>query len=337
MTPDDMPKVWVVYNPTAGRFPAQWLVKRAVDVLRRGGWDVRARISLSGPHLSAVCRQAVRAGCNAVLVAGGDGSVGYAVAGLLGSQTALGVLPAGTANVWAQELGLPILSWTTPRALEHAARRLMQAVARPVDVGLCNEHPFLLWAGGGLDGYVVHQVEPRPRWEKHLGVIGYAASVVRAAVRWPGTYLRVQADGEHIEGNFLLAIASNIRSYAGGIATLSPNARLDDGWMELWLFSGEGLRDTVRQAADLLRGQHVRSKRVRCLRIREATLESDAPLYFQLDGEPLIRSCRVALRVLPQALRVLVPASAHRFLNTIPQQRSEGSGNLQTHSHIAGL
>ncbi len=302
-----MRKAWLVYNPSAGRFPARMLVERAAHVLRQGEWDVEIQISLNGPHLTEVCRRASEAGCDTVFVAGGDGSVGFAVAGLLDTATALGVLPAGTANVWAQELGLPVLSWTSPRALEHAARRLLTADVCTVDVGLCNEQPFLLWAGGGLDGYVVHQIEPRPRWEKHLGVVGYAASVVKAAVGWQGAHLRVHADGEHVEGDFLLAVVSNIRSYAGGIATLSPDARLDDGFMDLWLFSGVGLRDTVRQAADLLLGQHLHSERVRRLSIREVVFEADAPLYFQLDGEPAVVAHRVAIRVLPRALRVLMP------------------------------
>lgn len=311
-----MRTAWLLYNPAAGRFPARALVERAADVLRLAGWEVMLRISLSGEHLTELCRRAVATGCEAVFVAGGDGSVGYAVAGLVGSETALGVLPAGTANVWAQELGLPVLSWTSPLALEHSARQLMLARAWPVDVGLCNGRPFLLWAGAGLDGYVVHQIEPRPRWEKHLGVMGYAAGVVRAAVGWQGAHLRVHANGVAVEGDFLLAVVSNIRSYAGGIARLTPDACLDDGQMELWLFDGQGLRDAVRQAADLLRGQHLYSQRVRRLAVQEVRLEAESPLYLQLDGEPAVVASQVSIRVLPRALRVLLPTDvAARLLS----------------------
>jgi len=286
------------------------LVTRAAQVLQRAGWAVQRVVSSNSQDLEQQCRRAAESGCEAVFVAGGDGSVGHAVAGLLGTDTALGVLPAGTANVLAQELGLPILSWTTPRALEHAAQRLARAAAHAVDVGLCNGRPFLLWAGGGLDGFVVHRTEPRPRWEKHLGVVGYAASAVRAAVDFRGTHLQVTADGAQVEGDFLLAVVSNIRSYAGGMATLSPDARLDDGLMDLWLFSGAGLRDAVRQAADLLRGQHLHSGRALRLRIREVVLAADTPLHFQLDGEPAVVAPQVQIRVLPRALRLLIPRQA---------------------------
>lgn len=318
-----MSQAWLIYNPGAGRFPAYMLVERAAQVLQQAGWDIHLVVSTNSRDLQQLCRQAAERGCEAVFVAGGDGSVGHAVAGLLGTDTALGVLPAGTANVLAQELGLPILSWTSPRALEHAAACLAHVEACTVDVGVCNGHPFLLWAGGGLDGFVVHRIEPRARWEKHLGVVGYAASAIRAAVNFRGTHLQVTADGQRVEGDFLLAVVSNIRSYAGGIATLSPDARLDDGQMDLWLFSGAGLRDTVRQAADLLRGQHLHSERALRLPIREVELVADTPLHFQLDGEPMVMASHISVQVLPRALRLLVPANAVPRLMTI--QRKEGS------------
>ena len=143
---------------------------------------------------------------------------------------------------------------------------------------------------------------------------------MRAAVDFRGTHLQVTADGVHVEGDFLLAVVSNIRSYAGGMATLSPDARLDDGLMDLWLFSGAGLRDTVRQAADLLLGQHLHSERVRRLRIRAVELAAPTPLHFQLDGEPAVLAPRVRIQVQPRALRLLMPARAVPRLITVAQE-----------------
>ena len=297
----------LVYNPIAGRYPSRLLAERAAHVLRRNGWQLSLEQSQSSEHITQLARQAAGESMDAFFMAGGDGSLNCAVAGLAGSSTALGVLPSGTANVWAQELGLPGLSWTRWMALEESARRLASAVPSLIDIGLCNDRPFLLWAGIGLDAFVVHHIEPRSRWEKHLAIVHYVASVAWHSSFWHGMNLRVETDGQQILGHFLLALVSNVHLYAGGFANLSPDARLDDGLMDLWLFDGETLGDTVQLAWDLLGGKHVQSQRVRSLQFRHLRLESDSPAYVQVDGEPVDVNNPVTISTQPKALRVLVP------------------------------
>lgn len=309
-----MPKAYLVYNPAAGRFPSRMLAERAADVLQAQGWEMCLMQANGGPHITQLARQAVDHSMDVFFIAGGDGSVNFATAGLVGSQTALGVLPAGTANVWAQELGLPGLTWTRWLALEESARRLSTASVRSVDVGFCNQAPFLLWAGVGLDAFIVHRIEPRSRWEKHFAIVHYAATAVRQARAWDGINLHVLADGSEISGRYLLAVVSNIHLYAGGFAEISPYARLDDGLMDLWLFSGDTLLETVHRAWDLWSGRHLCSDQARCIPFRKLRLSSDAPLYIQLDGEPIANDSSVTIEVHSRALRVLVPDGAPRAL-----------------------
>jgi diacylglycerol kinase (ATP) len=102
-----MPTGILAYNPAAGRFPSRLLAGRAAKVLRASGWDISVKQSSNGAHITRLARQAAEDHLDAMFMAGGDGSINRAVAGLAGSETALGVLPAGTSNVFAQELGLP--------------------------------------------------------------------------------------------------------------------------------------------------------------------------------------------------------------------------------------
>jgi diacylglycerol kinase (ATP) len=310
-----MPNARLVYNPAAGRFPSRLLTERAAEVLRADGWQVELEQTKGGPHLTQLARQAVQDGLDYFLVAGGDGSVNFAVAGLVASQTALGVLPAGTANVWAQELGLPGLTWTRWLALEESAQRLLKAQVRQVDIGTCNQDPFFLWGGAGLDAFIVHRVEPRSRWEKHFAVAHYMSSAVRSASYWGGMDLQVMVDGEQVtSGHYLLAVISNIHLYAGGYAEISPLARLDDGIMDLWLFSGETLFETMQHAWNLWSGRHLTSSQARCIPFRQLTLASDEPMFLQVDGEPLGQQHEVDIRVKPGALYILAPEEAPRTL-----------------------
>lgn len=271
------------------------------------GWQIYVEQTRGGEHTTELAQRAAAENLDALFIAGGDGSVGKAAAGLVGSKTALGVLPAGTANVWAQEFGLPGLNWTRLDALEECAHMLGSGIVKAVDVGICNGTPFMLWAGIGLDAFVVHKLEPRKRWEKHFAVPKYAASIVQSARNWDGMSLEVTAEGKVFHNDLLLAVISNIRRYAGGLAKLSPHAYLDDGVMEMWMFKGESLKDAVLHALNLLSGRHVKSDQVHGFPFKSLKLESRTPLFLQIDGDPIDPSRTIEISVKKRALNVLVP------------------------------
>lgn len=309
-----MPIGYLVYNPAAGRGPNEIVTDSAADVLREAGWRIHIIQANDGPHITNLAHQAAERGIDAFFVAGGDGSMNLAVSGLVDSNTALGVLPAGTANVWAQELGLTSLNFLNNLSLADSAQRLSNAQTYNVDVGLCNSRPFLLWAGCGLDAFIVHRIEPRTPWEKHFAVLQYSISALWNAGFWRGMNLRAEVNGERISGHYLLAVVSNVHLYAGGVAKISPLALMDDGLMDLWLFEGENLGDTVQMAWDLWIGRHAESEQAKCIPCTSLVLESDSSLYVQVDGEPAEDSKRVEITIRPKSLKVLIPQEAPYLL-----------------------
>lgn len=297
----------IIYNPTAGRFPSKSMVERASKELQKRGWEIDIERTRGAEHTTSLAEKAGQAGYGAVFVAGGDGSINQTVAGLLGGDTALGVLPSGTANVWAQEIGLPVLSWTNWVALEKSAKILAEGQERWVDVGLCQGTPFLLWAGMGLDAFVVHHIEPRTRLEKNIAFPQYAANAAWLARKWEGMKLKIVIQDELIEGTYLLAVVTNVHLYAGGIAEISPSAKINDGQMDLWLFSGTTLAEALRHMWTLYSGQHFNSDQVKHFFCQNAELYSEKPFYLQVDGEPLPESRKAKINIQHKALKVLVP------------------------------
>ena len=308
----DEKTAWMVYNPAAGRFPAQPLLGRAADVLRRAGWSVHLKISKEPWPVASAARAAVEAKAGAVFVVGGDGSVGQVASVLAGTKTALGVLPAGTANVWAQELGLPRLDWIHWFALEQAAEQLAVGKVRLVDLGVCNGKHFMLWAGVGLDAHIVNSIEPRERWEKAFGAIHYATLALWNATGWKGIDLVAHSGERSWEGRFLIAVASNIPAYAGGLVDLAPQAKVDDGLLDFWLIGGTTLSDALLRVAQIFTGRLVDAEGVVSFRAAKATFEMQNPSEIQCDGEPCDRHTTVSFEVIPKALRVLVPADGGR-------------------------
>ncbi len=323
-----MPNGIILYNPTAGRYPTRFLVERAARVLRKRNWRIDVAATQSGSHLVELANRAAADRLDAVFVAGGDGSVGMAVSALAGSDTALGVFPVGTANALAHDLGLPTFSLFHPTALDACARSLSAIQPSRVDVGICSGRPFLMWAGVGLDAYLVHQMEPRARWVKYFASLQYAATAFRNVAYWGGMKLDVQVDGKDISGRFLLAVVNNIRSYVGGLAKLSTSSYLDDGKMDLWLFSGETLWDALIHFRDLLLGRHLYSDQAMCIHFRQLTIQSDNPIYMQMDGEPVeLQSQRAEIRVQPAALKVLVPSKTPMPLFLYRRAMQSGPGD----------
>ncbi|MFL7813424.1 MAG: diacylglycerol kinase family protein [Anaerolineales bacterium] len=306
----------LIYNPMAGKFPSQPLVERAARILTSNGWEVDIQVTTGENDITKMAKRAARKGMNAVFVAGGDGSIHKAVAGLLGSETSLAVLPCGTANVWAQELGLPTLSWTNWLALENSVQKLLNGHVHTMDVGICQDIPFLLWSGIGIDAFLVHHLEPRSRFAKQFPVTQGVANLAWYAPTWSGMDLDIWVDGDKFEGKFILALVTNIHLYAGGLAEISPKARLDDGRMDLWLFSGDSLLETFQHVVDLASGRHLDSSKTMQISCQEIKIKSAAELYLQLDGEPIIPSRSITISIQPLSLKVMVPETMPRALFT---------------------
>jgi diacylglycerol kinase (ATP) len=309
-----MRKALVIYNPVAGRFPVKPFLKAIDAELAQVGWRVDIVATQSGDHAVQLGRQAAAEGFEAAFAIGGDGTVGQVASGLLGSETALGVLPAGTSNVWAQELGLAAFTWAYPGRLQENARVLASAPIQRVDMGQCNEYPFMMWAGMGLDAMAIHTIEPRIRLEKFFAMPEYAASTIWNASQWGGIRLQLWIDGKEIEGHYLLAVANNIRRYMGGYSILSPNAHLDDGLLDLWLFQGDSLADALRIAYELWRGHHVNSSEAQRIPFQSLRVQAESPFFVHMDAEPKDATKEANITVQKQALRLLMPPDSLHLL-----------------------
>lgn len=319
----------IVYNPAAGRFPVEPFIKYVEQELESAGWQVESAATQSGPHTIELARQAAAGNKDAVFAVGGDGTIGNVVNGLIGSETALGVLPAGTANVWSIELGLSPFSWTRPWVLRKNASLLANAPSHYIDVGTCNEFSFMMWAGIGLDALAIHAIEPRIRLEKLFNAPEFAAKTIWQAAQWSGIRLRLWADGQEVEGHFILAVATNIRHYLGGLSKLSPHAYLDDGLLDMWLFSGTNLGDVLRHAYEMWRGLHVTSDAARCITFRNLRIEAESPYWIQTDGEPRGSTQITEINVRSRVLRMLMPPRGMSLLKNVP------SKGVNEHSSIS--
>ncbi len=301
-------KARLIYNPAAGPWDVQRALKRVRSHLRRRGWSVALQLTEKPGDATTLSRAAAQAGCDVVIVAGGDGTVNEAVNGLVGTQTALGVLPVGTGNMWAKQLGIPTYTLTNPLRLREAADGLIEGPIRLVDVGQVNDHCFLCWAGIGLDAQVTTEMEPRQRRTKRLGMLPYAIAAVLVARDFYGVRTRVSLDGSVVRGRTLLILVSNIQQYIG-MLNVASEARMDDGLLDVFVFKGLGFQYAVRHLLKIISHRYLQDPQIVYRQARHIEVWTEWAIPVQVDGDP-IGTTPVTLKVVPRALRVLVPPSA---------------------------
>lgn len=322
-----MRKATIIYNPRAGQTKVAGTLEQVADLWRDHGWSVQITPTQKPGDATILASQAAQAGIHLVLAAGGDGTLGEVANGLAGSETILAPLPAGTANSFARELHMPLPNLLNQHQLLNAAETLLNGRVQQIDLGWTKSsrstNPttglhWLLWGGSGTDGFIVEHVEPRPTWSKRLGRVGYTLQGLSVLPQLPGMRATVDIDGRRYEGNYLLVIVCNCRLYAGTML-LNPEAKIDDGVFEIWLFHGESgnsIINTVarlgrlfRYVTQILLRRQSRESGMMMVRGRHVTIHTEPSMPVQTDGE---RSgwTPFTCQVRPNALRLLAPSTA---------------------------
>jgi YegS/Rv2252/BmrU family lipid kinase len=288
----------VLCNPRAGRRGNEESIADAVNVLERAGWSIDLELSDGPGNITQLAAGAAAEGMDAVLVAGGDGTLNEAVQGLAGTNTALGYLPYGTVNVWAREIGLPM----DPA---RAARAMVRGRDEQIDLGYANGRAFLLMAGVGLDGEVVRRAQSVEHHKQRFGVLPYIAVSLSTVPLYRGADLELRYDGVIRRVQALMLVIGNSRLYAGRFQ-LTPHAVMNDGWLDVCIVKGRGPLAVVRQSLPLLLSRTMTRGDVEMFRVREMSVVGDSPLPYQVDGE-LAGATPVRFTIEPRVLRVIVP------------------------------
>jgi YegS/Rv2252/BmrU family lipid kinase len=263
-------------------------------------------------RMPEVLREAVERGARHILVGGGDGTVSYAVAQLLGRDVTLGVLPLGTGNDFARSLGIP-------GTLEAGCDVIAQGYTARVDVGLANGKPFLNAASLGLATAIAKRLTKRLK--QRMGKLAYPVAAATQALEHQPFRVRMTADAQALELEVLQLVVGNGR-YHGAGNMVAPNAALDDHRLHVYAITapsveagreGTGLGQlqdlsTLAQVAmSLKKGEHVEHPAVTYLRTSRLYVEAEPVQEVNADGE-LIGRTPMLFEVVPSALRVYAPA-----------------------------
>jgi diacylglycerol kinase (ATP) len=307
-------RLLVVHNPTAGWPLAGWFRRRLLDQvtdrLRRSGATVVLRRTQARGDAERFARGARAEGFDRVVVAGGDGTINEVANALAGSPMPLAIVPLGTANVLAAEIGLGA-------GAASVADAIVDGCPVRVSLGQIGERRFVMMAGIGFDAKVVRAVDPTAkRW---LGKLAYVAATLAQLWQFRPRLYTVVADGTRFEAGSV--IVAKGRHYAGRFVC-APDARLDDAGFQLCLFRATSRMAVLRYALALALGRLHRLDDVTILAARSVTIE---PLGDGARAEPvqgdgdILGRLPARIAVLPQALTLMVPIGA-ALAATVPSR-----------------
>ena len=286
----------IIVNPAAHNVPSRKRLDEADRWLRSKGWQVEWRRTEGPRQATELAAAAAARGLPLLFVCGGDGTLNEAANGLVGSETALAPIRAGTVNIWAKEMGFP-------RKPAQAVKAAVEGDRRRIDLGLAGDRYFLLMAGYGLDGAIARRVHLGLK--SRLGAATYAIAAVREALRYRSSPVTLRFDGEERDAEVLMLVAGNTRNYAG-LAEITREAQADDGLLDVCVCEGRGTADIILHVLRTLLRRHLRSKKVTYRKVKRLEFARGEPLPVQLDGDAFEQSPAV-VEVAAGALWVAVP------------------------------
>ena len=313
-----MRRVALIENPASGSVSPRRraVVRKAATALQDAGIEVD-HLTIDGPGSgSALAREAMERGCDAVLVCGGDGTVHEVLQPLVGTGVALGVLPLGTANALASDLCLP-------RSPEKAIRALLQATPVEVPVGRIHYTArdgsqrcryFTVAAGVGPDALLMERMDPVLK--RRLGYVLYMIEALRIWASHPFPLFDVSVDngkGERLSVRASQILAVRVRSFGGVLGNLAPGASLHSRELSLLAFKTSSRLSYLRFLLAVMVGRQTFANGVELMTARHVRCAPDSnsqmPIYVEADGE-VLGHAPVHMEMATEKLTLMVPPNA---------------------------
>jgi len=284
-------KTFVILNPSARSERARRWTARLRDLCG----DTFLCATENAGDAERLARQAVGEGYEQIVAAGGDGTIHEVVNGIAGSEAALGLMPMGTMNVFANELGLPA------NDLGRCWEIICPEQTRMIDLPTANGKHFVQLAGVGLDAQVVK--ETSLTFKRNFGPLSYLVCAAQIAARRPPRLLIEAEEAQTEEGSFVLV--GNGRLY-GGPFPFFKHAVIDDGLLDVLVFLQLGYVELLKYLQNVIFTSDITTREVEYFQTRRLRVSSLEEVPVELDGE-LYGDCPVEFKLEPRRLKVLAP------------------------------
>ncbi|MDD5133807.1 MAG: diacylglycerol kinase family lipid kinase [Phycisphaerae bacterium] len=287
----------LIINPKSGAHSEKTLAKKFITYLERKNFKLQINYTQYLNHAQELAADAaVKYDCAMVIVAGGDGTIREVVHGLEGSDKPLMILPCGTENLLANELGYKFDFKTAVRVFE-------AEILHPLDLCKGNDKFFTSVGGVGFDGKVVKLVDAQRKG--NITHLHYFFPILQSFLQYDFPKFTVEVEDEVVFCDRGLVIFGNISRYALGLPILK-NADYGDGLLDVCIYKCQNKPHLLYHSLMTVFKKHLRSKNVIYKQCKKIKIYSDMPIETELDGDPG-PALPLEVTIIPQAVKVLIP------------------------------
>lgn len=288
-------KIVFVYNPISGNrrlIPVLPIIERFIN---KDLYDYSIITTNHKGHATQVAQEYSRRGYDAVIAVGGDGTVNEVGRGLIGTGTALGIIPCGSGNGLARHLGIPMDPFK-------AVKWLDKSIFTGIDYGTINGNPFFCTCGVGFDAKVSDTFSKAGT----RGVLTYMESILKEIATYKDKLYKLSFDNSSEAFECFIVTCANADQW-GNNAFIAPTASLQDGLMDVVVIRPFTPLDAPLLAFQLFNRQLDRNEKVTIRKCRQLTItrQEDGPAHF--DGDPIMLGKEINIEMVPHGLKVLIP------------------------------
>lgn len=288
-------KVCLIINPVSGTESKKNIPEDVAAALDQKKNDLIIRVTGYPLHASEIAREAIQEGYASVIVAGGDGTVNEAARELVNTSTILGIIPLGSGNGLARDLGIPIDA-------EKALDIVMKGHSRTIDYGTANGHIFFCTCGFGFDAFISDRFAD----ERKRGPLGYVRNVLESVVDFKSDEYELTHDGGTIHERAFILTCANASQY-GNEAHIAPGASLDDGMMNVSILKPLNALEIPQTTLQLFTRNIDKNSKMTTIITRELKIKRSRPGMMHVDGEPVQAGNEIDVRIYHKGLHVYSP------------------------------
>ncbi len=296
-----MPKARLIINPISGTKSKAGLDHLVIDALAPIGWEVEVAYTRCHGDATRLARQAVEKGCEAVIAAGGDGTINETAAALCGTGVVLGILPCGSGNGLARHLGIQV-------DIREGLKVIMENNPMEIDYASVNGKKFFCTCGVGFDAAVSEAFAKK----KTRGKLTYIKSTFETYAAYHPEHYTIIANGQKLTEKAFLVAVCNASQY-GNNAYIAPSASINDGLLDVTIIHSGNTLSTALVGVDMLTGMIEKNMLIHTFRTNDLQIIREKKGPSHVDGEPMELPEKLDIHCVHNGLKVFTPTVVHPF------------------------
>ncbi len=314
-------KIKIILNPISKPLKILLFLQPAIDLFEKAGYEVDLQKCLHYGDAEVEAKRAAASGkFDIIVAAGGDGTFNQVINGIIGTNIPLGLIPLGTSNVLTRSLGFPL----NP---VDAAKIILEENLKKWDLGIINERHFAIMASCGFDALATE--ETNLRLKRFTGKYAYILAAIQNIPTYKPYPMRVLLDGKETHYRPIFVNIANAPLY-GGSYSLTPDAKMDDGLLDVFLFNSPSFSRLIYFALRVILNLPQNLREISIVRAKTVELQAPGRVPYQVDGD-VFGSLPVKVSIRPRAIPIITPKNLirkHEYLGHLYLNQLKAFGSL---------